>query len=52
MGDRARERQRREFDLESTVRRLEDLYELLYLHSQRGENEAWRPLPRLALRTG
>lgn len=52
MGDRARDRQRREFDLESTVRRLEDLYELLYLHSQRGKNEAWRPLPRLALQTG
>jgi glycosyltransferase involved in cell wall biosynthesis len=52
MGCRARDRQRREFDLESTVRRLEDLYELMYLHSQRGENEAWRPLPRVAVQTG
>jgi glycosyltransferase involved in cell wall biosynthesis len=46
MGERARERQRREFDLETTVRDLEDLYEMLYLHSERARREGWRPIPR------
>jgi glycosyltransferase involved in cell wall biosynthesis len=31
MGERGRQRQRREFDLDATVRRLEDLYEALVL---------------------
>ena len=48
MGERARERQRREFDLDSTVRRLEELYEDLYLHTKRARNEGWLPLPRAA----
>jgi glycosyltransferase involved in cell wall biosynthesis len=46
MGEHARARQLREFDLESSVRRLEELYELLYLHTERGRRERWRPLPR------
>jgi glycosyltransferase involved in cell wall biosynthesis len=46
MGERARARQLSEFDLESSVRRLEELYELLYLHTERGRRERWRPLPR------
>jgi glycosyltransferase involved in cell wall biosynthesis len=48
MGRRAQQRQRREFDLDSTVRRLEELYEVLYLQSERGREELWRPLPRAA----
>jgi len=46
MGTRALDRQRREFDLETTVRDLEELYEMLYLHSERGRREGWRPIPR------
>jgi hypothetical protein len=46
MGERARTRQRHSFDLETTVRNLEELYETLYLHSDRGRRERWRPLPR------
>jgi glycosyltransferase involved in cell wall biosynthesis len=46
MGERGRGRYRREFDLEATIRELEDLYEMLYLHSDRGRREGWRPLPR------
>jgi glycosyltransferase involved in cell wall biosynthesis len=46
IGERARARQLSEFDLESSVRRLEELYELLYLHTERGRRERWRPLPK------
>ena len=46
MGERGRTRQQHRFDLETTVRNLEDLYEMLYLHSDRGRRERWRPLPR------
>jgi glycosyltransferase involved in cell wall biosynthesis len=46
MGRAARERQRAEFDLDTTVRRLEELYELLYLHTARGRRERWMPQPR------
>jgi glycosyltransferase involved in cell wall biosynthesis len=46
MGRAARERHRAEFDLDSTVRRLEELYELLYLHTARGRREQWTPQPR------
>lgn len=46
MGLRGRERQRREFDLGTTIRNLEELYETLYLHSSRGRRERWRPRPR------
>jgi starch synthase len=35
MGTRGRERRRREFDLDATVRRLEELYERLYAASAR-----------------
>jgi glycosyltransferase involved in cell wall biosynthesis len=52
MGERGRERQQREFDLETTVRDLENLYETLYLHSERGKREGWRPLPRTATADG
>jgi glycosyltransferase involved in cell wall biosynthesis len=44
-GERARVRQQREFDLDSTLRRLEELYEMLYLHTERARTERWRPLP-------
>ena len=46
MGRRAHERQRREFELEGAVRRLEDLYEELYRATARGRQEGWAPLPR------
>ena len=46
MGARGRERQQREFDLRTTIRNLEELYEMLYLHSDRGRRESWRPFPR------
>jgi glycosyltransferase involved in cell wall biosynthesis len=42
MGARARERQQREFSLDATVRRLEDLYECLYQQSERGCAERLR----------
>jgi glycosyltransferase involved in cell wall biosynthesis len=44
MGRRGRERQRRELDLDTTVRRLERLYEDLHAipHSARGGSEAAR----------
>jgi glycosyltransferase involved in cell wall biosynthesis len=38
MGARARERQRREFDIDATVRRLETVYEELFRTSRRGRN--------------
>jgi glycosyltransferase involved in cell wall biosynthesis len=50
MGERARARQLSEFDLTSSVERLEQLYEELYLRSERGRREQWHPLPR-TLRT-
>ena len=40
LGENARERQRREFDIDVTVRRIEDLYESLYDASSRGRREA------------
>ena len=40
MGEAARERQRREFDIDTMVRRLEDLYERLFLETARGRQEA------------
>jgi glycosyltransferase involved in cell wall biosynthesis len=40
LGGQARERQRREFDLELMVHRVEDLYESLYWTSPRGRREA------------
>jgi glycosyltransferase involved in cell wall biosynthesis len=46
MGVRGRDRQRQEFDLETMVRNLGELYEMLYLHSDRGRRERWRPFPR------
>jgi glycosyltransferase involved in cell wall biosynthesis len=38
LGARARERQRREFDIDAMVRRLETVYEELFLTSRRGRN--------------
>jgi len=38
MGARGRERQRREFDIDAMVRRLETVYEELFLTSRRGRN--------------
>ena len=52
MGARGRARQQREFDLGNTIRNLEELYETLYLHSDRGRRESWRPLPRKRATTG
>ena len=46
MGSRARERQRREFDIDVTVRRIEDLYEQLYLASARRRREAFAATDR------
>jgi glycosyltransferase involved in cell wall biosynthesis len=40
LGRNAEERQRREFDIESTVRAFEDLYEQLFAASRRGRREA------------
>ena len=40
LGGNARDRQRREFDIDVTVRRIEDLYESLYDASPRGRREA------------
>jgi glycosyltransferase involved in cell wall biosynthesis len=42
MGARARERQQREFSLDATVRRLEELYQCLYQQSPRGRAEISR----------
>jgi glycosyltransferase involved in cell wall biosynthesis len=46
MGDRARQRQREHFDLDTTIRRLEDLYEELFAQTARARRESWSPLPR------
>jgi glycosyltransferase involved in cell wall biosynthesis len=40
LGRNARERQRRDFDIESTVRAVEDLYDQLFAASARGRREA------------
>lgn len=42
LGRNARERQRTEFDIESSVRAVEDLYEQLFAASRRGRREALR----------
>jgi glycosyltransferase involved in cell wall biosynthesis len=46
MGMRARERRARDFDIEGTVRQVEQLYEDLYVRSMRGRREGFTP-PRL-----
>ena len=46
LGRNARERQRREFDIRSTVTALEDLYEALFAASRRGRREALSGLRR------
>jgi glycosyltransferase involved in cell wall biosynthesis len=46
LGGNARERQRREFELGSTVRAVEGLYEDLFAASRRGRLEAQRRAPR------
>ena len=43
MGMRARERARRDFDIEGTVRQVEQLYEDLYARSTRGRREGFVP---------
>jgi glycosyltransferase involved in cell wall biosynthesis len=43
MGMRARERGRRDFDIEGTVRQVEQLYEDLYARSTRGRREGFVP---------
>jgi glycosyltransferase involved in cell wall biosynthesis len=48
MGLRARDRQRRDFDIDQVVRRLEDLYEELFEMSNRGRREGWAPPSRTA----
>ena len=45
MGEAARERQRREFDIDVIVRRLEDLYVDLFLATSRGQTELSRAAP-------
>ena len=42
LGRNAQERQRREFDIESSVQAVEDLYEQLFAASRRGRREALR----------
>jgi glycosyltransferase involved in cell wall biosynthesis len=42
LGRNARDRQRREFDIRSTVRAVQDLYEQLFATSRRGRREAQR----------
>src|SRR4051794_23691096 len=46
MGTRARERRRREFDIQGTVKQLEQLYEDLYARSVRGRGRGVGFLPR------
>jgi glycosyltransferase involved in cell wall biosynthesis len=43
MGARARERCRRDFDIDGTVRQVERLYEELYARSARGRREGFLP---------
>ena len=43
MGTRGRERQRAEFDVSVVVRRIEDLYEELFLATSRAYREGWAP---------
>ncbi|MER3411700.1 MAG: hypothetical protein C4305_04890 [Thermoleophilia bacterium] len=45
MGEAARERQCREFDIDVMVRRLEDLYVDLFLATSRGRDELSRAAP-------
>jgi glycosyltransferase involved in cell wall biosynthesis len=45
LGRNAQERQRREFDITSTVRAFEDLYEQLFAGSRRGRREALQNVP-------
>jgi glycosyltransferase involved in cell wall biosynthesis len=49
MGMRARERRRRSFDIEGTVRQVEQLYEDLYARSTRGRREGFVPRGRSRL---
>jgi len=46
MGALGRARQERDFDLGAAVRRVEELYEMLYLHTARARREGWVPMPR------
>jgi hypothetical protein len=43
MGARARERRRRDFDIDGTVRQVERLYEELYARSTRGRRQGFLP---------
>jgi glycosyltransferase involved in cell wall biosynthesis len=45
MGARGRQRQRREFDIDTMVRRVEVLYEELFRRTKRARKEGWEPQP-------
>jgi glycosyltransferase involved in cell wall biosynthesis len=47
LGVRARARQRRDFDIEVVVQRLELLYETLFETTNRARREGWRARQRL-----
>ena len=41
MGERGRERQRSEFDHDTMIDKIEELYEELFARSRRGRREGW-----------
>lgn len=43
MGERGRERQRAEFDHDTMIEKIEELYEELFARSRRGRREGWAP---------
>ena len=45
MGEQGRERHRREFDLVAAVRKVEEIYEHLYVRTERARREGWTSLP-------
>jgi glycosyltransferase involved in cell wall biosynthesis len=48
MGARGRDRQRAEFDVGVSVARIEELYEELFLSTNRAKRERWAPRPAAA----
>ena len=52
MGDAGRRRQRQDFDLATAVRKVEDVYESLFLRTSRARREGWAPSPRTGVERG
>lgn len=52
LGARARERQRREFDIAVQIRRIEDLYESLFLATDRAREERAQSVGQITRRLG